>query len=144
MKPCVKFKKLHPEASLPTRGTAQSAGMDLRSNIAVTIYPGEAELVKTGIAMSLPPGFEGQVRPRSGLALRHRITVLNSPGTIDSDFRGEVGVILINHGDTPFGVLPGDRIAQLVIAEVCDPFVVEVDTLDETERGTGGFGSTGK
>ncbi len=130
---------------LPAYETAGAAGLDLRAAIGepVTLAPGMRTLVATGLAMQLPAGFEGQVRPRSGLALRHGVTVLNAPGTVDSDYRGEVSVVLINHGSEPFTVTRGDRIAQLVIAPVSHARLSEVETLDETARGAGGYGSTG-
>ena len=132
---------------LPAYQTAAAAGLDLIAAIPdgqpVTIAPGAYTMIPTGIALALPSGMEGQVRPRSGLAAKHGITVLNSPGTIDSDYRGEVSVILINHGNTPFMVERGMRIAQLVIAVVATLSVRIVEKLVETERGTGGFGSTG-
>jgi dUTP pyrophosphatase len=109
----------------------------------VTLTPGQHVTIPTGIAMALPPGTEGQVRPRSGLAARHCVTVLNAPGTIDADYRGEIGVILINHGNQPFTVARGDRIAQLVIAPVAHVVLRETASLDATTRGAGGFGSTG-
>jgi dUTP pyrophosphatase len=119
--------------------------MDLRAAIAeeLVIRPGERRLVPAGIVLEIPAGWEGQVRPRSGLALRHGIGILNAPGTIDSDYRGEVGVILVNHGEAPFPVKPGDRIAQLVIGRVESIEWVESESLDGTDRGDGGFGSTG-
>ncbi|MBN9453000.1 MAG: dUTP diphosphatase [Bosea sp.] len=130
---------------LPAYETEGAAGLDLRAAIAtpVTLAPGARALVPTGLAMQLPAGFEGQVRPRSGLALRHGITVLNAPGTVDSDYRGEVSVVLINHGSEDFTVTRGDRIAQLVIAPVSHARLSEVDMLSETARGAGGYGSTG-
>lgn len=130
---------------LPAYETAGAAGLDLRAAIGepLLLAPGERTLVPTGLAMQLPEGFEGQVRPRSGLAVRHGITVLNAPGTIDSDYRGEVKVPLINLGQEPFAIAHGDRIAQLVIAPVTHAALVEVESLDATERGAGGFGSTG-
>jgi dUTP pyrophosphatase len=133
---------------LPAYETAGSAGMDLRAALAedatITLMPGARALVPTGLKMALEPGYEAQVRPRSGLALKHGLTCLNSPGTVDSDYRGEVGVILINHGQEPFVIRRGERIAQLVIARCEQAAVVEVETLDETARGAGGFGSTGR
>jgi dUTP pyrophosphatase len=133
---------------LPAYETAGSAGMDLRAAVAqaapVTLAPGERALVPTGLAFALPPGFEAQVRPRSGLAAKSGVTCLNSPGTIDSDYRGEVKVILINLGQDDFVIRRGDRIAQAVIAPVVQAGWREVDSLDETERGAGGFGSTGR
>jgi dUTP pyrophosphatase len=138
------FKKLVPEAKLPTRATPESAGLDLYAVRISALQPGERCLVSTGLAASMPPGTEGQIRPRSGLALKSGVTVLNAPGTIDSDFRGEIKVLLINHGDDDFWVLPGERIAQLVIASCLNSVdIIEVESLDETERGSGGFGSTG-
>lgn len=130
---------------LPAYETDGAAGLDLRAAIVlpVTLAPGERVLVPTGLAMQLPQGFEGQVRPRSGLALRHGVTVLNAPGTVDSDYRGEVSVVLINHGNEPFTVTRGDRIAQLVVAPVSHVRLSEVAVLDETARGAGGYGSTG-
>ncbi|KRE01025.1 deoxyuridine 5'-triphosphate nucleotidohydrolase [Bosea sp. Root670] len=130
---------------LPAYETAGAAGLDLRAAIGepVMLAPGARTLVPTGLAMQLPVGFEGQVRPRSGLALRHGVTVLNAPGTVDSDYRGEVSVVLINHGSEDFTVTRGDRIAQLVIAPVSHARLSEVETLDETARGAGGYGSTG-
>jgi dUTP pyrophosphatase len=134
--------------ALPAYETAGSAGMDLRAAVAedapLTLAPGARALVPTGLKMALEPGWEAQVRPRSGLALKHGITCLNTPGTIDSDYRGEVGVILVNLGQEPFVIRRGERIAQMVIAPVAQVTVNEVDTLDETERGAGGFGSTGR
>lgn len=131
--------------ALPAYATAQSAGMDLRANIdqSITIAPLERKLIPTGLYMALPAGYEAQVRPRSGLAIKKGITVLNSPGTIDADYRGEVCVILINLSNEPFEIQDGERIAQMVITRHEQPELVEVETLDETERGTGGFGHTG-
>lgn len=151
---------------LPQYGTIESAGCDLRAELSLintnflfnvdvfhktleeTVYkiiinPGGRALIPTGLKIALPAGYEAQVRPRSGLALKHGITVLNTPGTIDSDYRGDVGVILINHGSEPFVVEQGDRIAQLVINEIIQGVFVEVNVLTETERGAGGFGHTG-
>lgn len=134
--------------ALPSYETAGSAGMDLRAALAedaaLTLEPGARALIPTGLKMALEPGWEAQVRPRSGLALKHGITCLNTPGTIDSDYRGEVGVILVNLGQEPFVIRRGERIAQMVIAPVVQVSVSEVDTLDETTRGAGGFGSTGR
>ena len=134
--------------ALPAYETAQSAGMDLRAAVPadapVTLAPGDRALIPTGLAIALEPGFEAQVRPRSGLALKHGVTCLNSPGTVDADYRGEVGVILINHGREPFVVSRGERIAQLVVAAAPQARPVEVESLDETARGAGGFGSTGR
>lgn len=131
---------------LPAYQTAGAAGMDLVAAVEAptTIAPGARALVPTGLALALPEGYEGQVRPRSGLAARHGVTVLNAPGTIDADYRGEVQVILVNHGEAPFVVSRGDRIAQLVVAAVTRAAPVVVADLDETDRGSGGFGSTGR
>jgi dUTP pyrophosphatase len=131
---------------LPSYATRESAGLDLLAAVGaeITLAPGERALIPTGIAIALPGGFEAQVRPRSGLALKFGVTTLNAPGTIDADYRGEVGVILINHGQAAFTVKRGDRIAQLVLAPVTRLQWAEQTALDETERGTGGFGSTGQ
>jgi len=133
---------------LPAYETSGSAGMDLRAAVAedepLTLAPGARALVPTGLRIALEPGYEAQVRPRSGLALKHGVTCLNSPGTIDSDYRGEVGVILINHGQEPFVIRRGERIAQMVIARHEQAAMVEVEALDQTARGAGGFGSTGR
>ncbi len=131
--------------SLPKFETDQAAGVDLRAFIpeTVTLRPLERKLIPTGLYLEIPAGFEAQVRPRSGLALKKGITVLNAPGTIDADYRGEVGVILINLSEEIFTVENGDRIAQLVFAAVSQPDLVQVENLSETDRGTGGFGSTG-
>jgi dUTP pyrophosphatase len=129
---------------LPSYATSGSAGMDLRAAEAVTLKSGARALVATGIAIALPENFEAQVRPRSGLAVKHGVTVLNSPGTIDADYRGEIKVPLINHGHEEFMIARGDRIAQIVVAPVARANLVEVDVLDETTRGNGGFGSSGK
>ena len=139
----LRFKKIHPDATLPSYAHASDAGMDVRSVEDVTVPAKGRVLVHTGLVMLLPPMYEAQVRPRSGLALKHGITVLNTPGTIDSGYRGEVGVILINHGESPFEIRKGDKIAQMVIATVTRAEVVEADSLGATERGEGGFGSTG-
>jgi dUTP pyrophosphatase len=128
---------------LPAYATSGAAGMDVVSAEDVTIAPGGRHAVATGLALAIPPGYEVQVRPRSGLALKHGITVPNTPGTIDSDYRGELKVILINHGADAFAIRRGDRVAQLVLAPVVQAGWLEVDELDETERGSGGFGSTG-
>jgi dUTP pyrophosphatase len=130
---------------LPAAASAGSSGCDLRAALAgeVVLRPGERLLVPTGLALEIPPGWEGQVRPRSGLALRHGIGMVNAPGTIDSDYRGEVGVLLINLGAEPFTLRRGDRIAQLVIARVESVEWEEAEALDGSERGEGGFGSTG-
>jgi dUTP pyrophosphatase len=131
---------------LPRYQTPDAAGMDLHAALDAPMHigPGDAAAVPTGLAMAIPRGFEGQVRPRSGNAIKHRITVVNAPGTIDADFRGQCMVLLINHGREPFEIKHGDRIAQLVIAPVSQAEVVEVAELDQTERGAGGFGSTGR
>ena len=141
----VRVKRLPHGAGLdlPVYATAGAAGMDVVSAEDVTIAPGGRHAVATGLALAIPPGFEVQVRPRSGLALKHGISVPNAPGTIDSDYRGELKVILINLGDAPFEILRGDRVAQLVLAPVTRASWLETDELDETERGQGGFGSTG-
>ena len=141
----LQIQRLRPSATLPQQATAFAAGFDFCADLdlPMTLAPGAFALIPTGLAMALPPGFEGQVRPRSGLAAKHGVTVLNSPGTIDADYRGEVKVILINHGTAPFVVEHGMRIAQLVVAQVAQISVEVVSALDETSRGTGGFGSTG-
>ena len=128
---------------LPDYATAQAAGLDLLAAAAVEIAPMGRALVPTGVALELPEGFEGQVRPRSGLAARHGVTVLNAPGTIDADYRGEVQVLLINLGQQPFSVTRGMRVAQLVVAPFVRAALVEADALEATARGAGGFGSTG-
>lgn len=131
---------------LPAYQSALAAGLDLVAAVdsKITLAPGSRALVPTGLAMALPAGFEAQVRPRSGLAAKHGVTVLNTPGTIDADYRGEVKVILINLGEEPFEISRGDRIAQMVIAPVLQADIVEVEDLSETARGAGGFGSTGR
>ena len=139
----VRFRRIHPEAELPAYAHQDDAGMDLRSVEDCIVPRGGRRLVRTGLQMELPPGFDAQVRPRSGLALKHGITVLNTPGTIDAGYRGEVGVILANFGDADFSVAKGDRIAQMVVAPVLRAEIAETDALDCTDRGTGGFGSTG-
>ena len=131
------------ELPLPVYETAGAAGMDLRAAEAMVMQPGARALMPTGFAIALPHGFEAQVRPRSGLAVKHGVTVLNSPGTIDCDYRGEIKVPLINHGAAEFKIARGDRIAQMVIAPVTQARWTEVDTLDDTSRGAGGFGSSG-
>jgi len=147
-KPNVKIMRLaHGEGlDLPFYATTHAAGADLRAAIDddITLQPGERRLIKTGFAMALPDNYEAQIRPRSGLALKQGITILNSPGTIDADYRGEVGVILINHGDTDFTISRGDRIAQMIIAPFVQADFSVATSLDETDRGTGGFGSSGK
>lgn len=129
--------------ALPAYATSGAAGMDVLSAEDVTIAPGARHAVATGLALSIPAGFEIQVRPRSGLALKHGVTVPNTPGTIDSDYRGELKVILINHGTEPFVIASGDRVAQLVLAPVVQAAWHEVEALGDTARGAGGFGSTG-
>jgi dUTP pyrophosphatase len=133
------------ETPLPRYQSDDAAGLDLAAALdaPVVLAPGERRLVPTGLALAIPPGFEGQVRPRSGLALRHGVTVLNGPGTIDADYRGEVKVLLINHGAEPFTIAPGDRIAQLVVASFARVELELVEDLDPTARGDGGYGSTG-
>jgi len=136
----------HSHHELPRYATPLSAGMDLRANLdaPVTLQPLQRQLIPTGLRIALPAGFEAQIRPRSGLALKHGITLLNTPGTIDADYRGEIGIILVNLSQEPFVVNDGERIAQMVIARHEQPELVLVETLDETERGEGGFGHTGK
>lgn len=131
------------EIVLPAYATSGAAGMDVLAAEDVTLAPGARHAVATGLAVAIPPGYEIQVRPRSGLALKHGISVPNTPGTIDSDYRGELKVILINHGAEPFAITRGDRVAQLVLAPVVQAAWEEVADLDETARGAGGFGSTG-
>jgi dUTP pyrophosphatase len=144
--PVVRFRRLpsNPDLPLPTRATAHAAGYDVRAAADVELAPGQISLVPTGLVMELPPGIECQVRPRSGLALKHGITVPNSPGTIDPDYRGELGVIVQNLGREPFHLARGERIAQLVFARFETPGVEEASDLGVTERGGGGFGSTGR
>ena len=143
--PTVKVKRLHPSAQLPAYETSGAAGADIRACLhgeqSLVIAPKSRKLIKTGLAMDIPSGYEIQVRPRSGLALKHGITVLNSPGTIDSDYKQELGVILVNQGDEPFTVQDGDRIAQIVIA-ACVQMLVE-EAFEIESNGRGGFGSTG-
>lgn len=147
MRPVLRIQRLaHAEdLELPAYATDRAAGLDLRAAVegAMVIAPGQHAMVPTGLAIALPAGHEGQVRPRSGLAHRHGITVLNSPGTIDADYRGEVKVMLINHGHQPFTITRGDRIAQLVVAPVVQVAIEEIGELDATARGGGGHGSTG-
>lgn len=145
-KPQLQVKKLHPDAKLPEYMTELAAGMDICALLEneLVLEPGQRFLVPTGLAFAIPPGFEMQVRPRSGLAIKHGIALVNSPGTIDADYRGEVCVILINHGQESFSINPGDRIAQLIVAPVCQADLIEVSELSETDRGEGGFGHTGK
>jgi len=145
----VSFRRLphNPDLPLPAYATPGAAGLDLCAAVPaddpLILPPGERVLIPTGLAMALPPGYEAQVRPRSGLALKHGITVLNSPGTIDCDYRGEIGIILLNTGKAPFTITRGERIAQMVIASVARAQFIEVADLPETGRGAGGFGSTG-
>ena len=139
----IKVLKLYADAILPEKAHADDAGYDLFAQTAAVIASGHSMLIPTGIALGLPPMTEAQIRPRSGLALRHQVTVLNAPGTIDAGYRGELGVILINHGTEDFVVEKGMRIAQLVVGQVLASGMVEVEALDDTQRGTGGFGSTG-
>ena len=139
----LKIKRLNPQAQVPHYAHPRDAGLDLFSIEAQTLEPGEAKLIHTGIAVELPAGTEAQVRPRSGLALKHAITVLNSPGTIDAGYRGEVGIVLINHGREVFQVTPGMKIAQMVINEIIQAEVIEVKDLSDSARGEGGYGSTG-
>lgn len=139
----IQIMKLDPDALLPSKAHPTDAGYDLFAAEAVTVQPGESALVGTGIAMALPAATEAQVRPRSGIALKHQVTVLNAPGTIDADYRGEVKVILINHGRSPFQIEKGMKIAQMVIAPVLPTSLAEVSELNDTVRGEGGFGSSG-
>lgn len=143
----MKIKVINNSAhELPSYETLVSAGMDLRADIeeSITLKPLERKLIPTGLSIELTPGYEAQIRPRSGLALKHGITLLNTPGTIDADYRGEIGVILVNLSNEEFVVVPGDRIAQMVIAKYEQITWEEVEFLSKTQRGTGGFGSTGK
>jgi dUTP pyrophosphatase len=134
--------------ALPAYQSAHAAGLDLLAAVPedapMILAPGKHALVPTGLTVALPPGFEAQVRPRSGLAAKHGVTVLNAPGTVDADYRGEIGVLLINHGDSPFPIRRGERIAQMVIASVIQVELVAVASLTATGRGSGGFGSTGR
>lgn len=141
----VSVRRLSPAAILPRYMTELAAGVDLHALLAVgvTLAPGERALVPTGLALAIPAGFEGQVRPRSGLALKKGVSLVNSPGTIDADYRGEVGIIIINHGQEAVTIAPGERIAQLIIAPVVRAEFVEMDELDTTRRNAGGFGHTG-
>ncbi len=139
----VKIIKLNPKAIIPKYEHENDSGLDLVSIETVEIPAGESKLIKTGISIELPPNTEAQIRPRSGLALKHQITVLNTPGTVDEGYRGEIGVILINHGKTSFQVTEGMRIAQMVIAPIIRVKIEEVEQLSDTMRGKGGFGSTG-
>lgn len=141
----IKVRNTSPH-DLPSYATPSSAGMDLRANLteAVILQPLERRLIPTGLFFEIPEGYEVQIRPRSGLAFKHGITVLNSPGTIDADYRGEIGVLLVNLSQEPFTIENGERIAQMVVAAYTQAGWTEATTLTETERGTGGFGSTGK
>ena len=134
--------------ALPAYQSADAAGLDLLAAVPaetpLILTPGKYAMVPTGLAIALPRGFEAQVRPRSGLAAKHGVTVLNTPGTVDADYRGEINVILINHGEAPFPIRRGERIAQMVIAPVTQAQLVQVETLSTTDRGAGGFGSTGR
>jgi dUTP pyrophosphatase len=142
----VQIRRLRPDAMLPRYQTADAAGMDLHAALdtAMQLAPGAVAAIPTGLAMAIPRGYEGQVRPRSGLAAKHAVTVVNAPGTIDADYRGEVKVLLINHGREPFAIAHGDRVAQLIIAPVVQAELAVVEELSETDRGAGGFGSTGR
>jgi len=146
MRPRVEIRKLRPNATVPSYMSEHAAGLDLSAAIdaPVAIRPGTRETIGTGLAFSLPPGYEGQVRPRSGLARHHGVTLVNAPGTLDADFRGELMIMLINHGHETVTIEPGHRIAQLVIAPVVQAELVEVDQLPDSSRGSGGFGSTGR
>lgn len=141
----IRVKKIRPQAILPRYMTKHAAGCDLFAALeeSLVLEPGARTLIPTGLVMEVPVGYEGQVRPRSGLALREGITLVNAPGTIDADFRGEVGVIVINHGQDPCVIQPGDRIAQLVVAPVVEATFQEVEEVSSTDRGKGGFGHTG-
>ena len=139
----VKFKRVDPAAVLPAYARPGDAGMDLCACEEAVLRPGERRLVRTGLVMELPQGAEAQVRPRSGLALKHGVTLLNAPGTIDAGYRGEIGVILVNLGQEPFAVRAGMRVAQMVVAPVARAEVAEVAEVSGTERGAGGFGSSG-
>ena len=143
----VKISRLenNDDIPLPSYESEGSSGLDLRASVkeSVLLNPGEIKMIPTGIALSIPKGYEAQIRPRSGLALHHGIGMVNSPGTIDSDYRGEIAIILINWGKKPFTILRGDRIAQMVISEVQRADFIVVDNLDKTPRGSGGFGHTG-
>jgi dUTP pyrophosphatase len=144
-RPVLTFVKLDERATLPAYETAGAAGMDLCAclSVPVTIPPLGRARVPTGLAVEIPAGYEAQIRPRSGLAFTHGVTILNAPGTIDSDYRGELGVLLVNFGAVPFTIHAGDRVAQIVIAPVCTARIEEAEELQVTARGSGGFGSTG-
>ena len=143
----IKFKRLEEnrDLPLPSYESEDSSGMDIRAAVEeeLTLNPGEIRLIPTGLAVAIPQGYEGQVRPRSGLALKHGIGMVNSPGTIDSDYRGEIGIIVINWGQRPFKIRRGDLIAQIIIARAYRADITEVDDLDSTQRGGGGFGHSG-
>ena len=143
--PHIRFRRLRPAAVLPRYMSEGAAGMDLASaaDAPIGIAPGQRLGVPTGWSMELPPGYEAQVRPRSGLSLRHGVTVVNAPGTIDSDYRGEIVVLLVNLGQEAYTIAPGDRVAQMVIAQVARATIEEAAELSQTARGTGGFGHTG-
>ena len=153
-RPVVKLKRVDGSdmsVALPEYESKDAAGADLRANLpmgerdaGVVLLPGHRALIPTGLAMEIEPGYEVQVRPRSGLALKHGVTVLNAPGTIDADYRGQVSVILINHGDTNYAIAHGERIAQMIVAPAMQANLQETDALGETARGAGGFGSTGQ
>lgn len=150
MNPVLKFRRVRPDADadipLPRYMTEGAAGMDLCAAVAgeLTLPPGEVVLVPTGFAAAVPPGYEAQIRPRSGLAVRNAVTLINAPGTVDSDYRGEIQVALVNLGRRPYTLLRGDRVAQMIVAPVARVEVREVDRLDESARGEGGFGHTGR
>jgi dUTP pyrophosphatase len=146
VRPRVLIKKLRSDAILPRYMTEHAAGLDLSAAIdePVVLAPGQRAAISTGLAFALPPGYEGQLRPRSGLAREHGVTLVNSPGTLDGDYRGALTVLVINHGGEAVRIVPGQRIAQLVIAPIVQAELVEVDELSTTERGAGGFGSTGR
>ena len=146
MTPRVQIRRLRPDAIVPRYQTSQAAGMDLHAAIdaPIELAPGQRASIDTGLAFALPPGYEGQIRPRSGLARDHGVTLTNAPGTLDADFRGNVCVLLINHGSHAFTIEPKQRIAQLVIAPIVQAELVEVDELPASERAAGGFGSTGR
>ena len=143
----IKFKRLDDSTDLPLPcyESKGSSGMDIRACVKepVTLQPSQIRLIPTGLAISIPFGYEAQMRPRSGLALKHGVGLVNSPGTIDSDYRGEIGIIMINWGESPFIIRRGDRIAQMIISKVCRADIVEAEKLDDTLRGEGGFGHSG-
>jgi dUTP pyrophosphatase len=139
----IKFKKVHPEAIIPKFQKDGDAGLDIHAIEDFILNPGEHSLIGTGLKIEIPKGFEAQVRPRSGLALKNKITILNSPGTIDSGYRGDIGIMLMNHSKEKFEIKKGDRVAQLIIAKHETPEIIEVNELEDSERGEGGFGHTG-